>query len=207
MVNEEYYPYVQRLFRLWAPMYNLLEPFISKIRYRVVDLVKAPPDSLILDVATGTGRQAAAFGEKGYPVVGIDLSPDMLRIAKKTIPSSQVTFLVADATHIPFDDNFFDLSCISLVLHDMPPEIRMKVLQEMIRVTKSKGRIVIIDYALPEPRIKRLLMYHFIKLYESKYYPGFIRSDMLAILQNAGLNILSDDRLAFGAVHVIQAVK
>lgn len=207
MVSEEYYPYIQNLFKRWAPLYNLMEPFISQIRYHVVDIVKAPSGSLILDVATGTGRQAAAFGKQGHTVIGIDLSPDMLRIAKKTISSSQVTFLNADATHIPFDNDFFDLCCISLALHDMPPEVRAKVLQEMIRVTKPKGRIVIIDYALPEASVKKFLIFHFIKLYESKYYPGFIQSDVPKILQDAGLKIHSDHRVTFGAVRVIQAIK
>jgi ubiquinone/menaquinone biosynthesis C-methylase UbiE len=60
-----------------------MEPFISQIRFRVVDIVKAPSGFLILNVATRTGRQAAAFGTQGYTVIGIDLSTDMLRIAKK----------------------------------------------------------------------------------------------------------------------------
>jgi ubiquinone/menaquinone biosynthesis C-methylase UbiE len=206
-LNEEYYSYVKDLFKRWAPLYNLMEPFISQVRRKAVDLVQAKQGSTILDVATGTGKQAFAFGKKGYDVVGIDLSNDMLQIAIKMNDYSQVKFLIADATNIPFGDNFFDLSCISLALHDMPPTIRKNVLQEMVRVTKSTGVIVIIDYVLPREPIKKSLVYHIIKVYESRYYPEFIRSDFLALLQESGVKIQNEHHMLFGAIRIIQAVK
>jgi demethylmenaquinone methyltransferase/2-methoxy-6-polyprenyl-1,4-benzoquinol methylase len=184
-----------------------MEPFISQVRRKAVDLVQAKQGSTILDVATGTGKQAFAFGKKGYDVVGIDLSNDMLQIAIKMNDYSQVKFLIADATNIPFGDNFFDLSCISLALHDMPPTIRKNVLQEMVRVTKSTGVIVIIDYVLPREPIKKSLVYHIIKVYESRYYPEFIRSDFLALLQESGVKIQNEHHMLFGAIRIIQAVK
>ena len=82
-MNEEYYPYVKGLFKRWAPLYNLMEPLISHVRHKIVKLVQVKQGSIILDVATGTGKQAFAFGKKGYDVVGIDLSDDMIKIAKK----------------------------------------------------------------------------------------------------------------------------
>lgn len=51
----------------------------------------------ILDVATGTGKQAFAFAKKGYDVIGIDLSEEMLKVADKKNKYENVRFEVADA--------------------------------------------------------------------------------------------------------------
>ena len=50
----------------------------------MVKFTKAQRGSKILDVATGTGKQAFAFAKKGYEVIGIDISEAMLNVAKKS---------------------------------------------------------------------------------------------------------------------------
>jgi len=109
-------------------------------------------------------------------------APNMLNVAMKEIKYDNVKFKVADATDIPFEDNRFDVSCISFTLHDMPLIIREKVLKEMIRVTKPKGIITIVKYALPKNKISKFLIYHFVKSYKSKYYPEFVKSDIETLL-------------------------
>ncbi len=109
-LNEDYYLYTKKLFRRWAPLYNITEILAYKVRPQVVDFINAKQGSKILDIATGTGKQAFAFAKKGYDVIGIDLSEDMLRIAKKTNKYRNVEFKIADATNIPFADNYFDIT-------------------------------------------------------------------------------------------------
>jgi 2-polyprenyl-3-methyl-5-hydroxy-6-metoxy-1,4-benzoquinol methylase len=53
--------------------------FISGLRGKVVDFTNPGSGSRILDVATGTGKQAFAFAKKGYDVIGVDLSEAMLK--------------------------------------------------------------------------------------------------------------------------------
>lgn len=89
----------------------------------------------------------------------------------------------------------------------MPPTISKKVLQEMVRVTNSTGVIVIIDYTLPPEPIKKSLVHHIIKVYESRYYPEFMRSDLLILLQESGVKIKNEHHMLFGAIRIIQAVK
>ena len=206
-LNEDYYLYTKKLFRRWAPLYNTMEIFASMVRTQVVDFINIRHGSKILDIATGTGKQAFAFAKKGYDVVGIDLSEDMLRVAKKTNKYANVEFKNADATNNPFDDNYFDVTCISLALHDMPISIRKKVLSEMVRVTKTTGIIVVIDYALPNNKIKKHLIYRFIKFYESKYYPDFIKYDLHALLQESGIQIEKELYVMFGAGIIIKGKK
>jgi demethylmenaquinone methyltransferase/2-methoxy-6-polyprenyl-1,4-benzoquinol methylase len=203
-MNEDYYLYIKRLFARWAPVYDLIDVFVSGVRDRVVELTNAKEGSKILDVGTGTGKQAFAFAKRGYNVVGIDLSEDMLNVANKKNKYGNVKFEVADATDIPFEDNCFDVSSVSFALHDMPLTIREKVLKEMVRVTKPRGIIVIVDYALPENKICRNLIYHLVRSYESRYYPGFIKSDLKALLRKMGVEIEKEVSIMFGSSRILR---
>ncbi len=111
----------------------------------------------------------------------------MLKVANKKNKYENVKFEVADATNIPCEDSYFDVSCISFGLHEMPLAIREKVVVEMVRVTKPKGIIAIVDYALPKNKIGRFLIYRFVKSYESRYYLDFIKSYLEALLRKSGI--------------------
>ena len=190
-----------------APFYDIVTMLFSRIRNKVVDFADPRNGSKILDIATGTGKQAFAFAKKGYEVIGIDLSEAMLKVANKKNKYANVKFEVADATHLPFEDNSFDVSCVSFGLHDMPLFIREKALREMVRVTKPKGMIVIVDYALPKNKIGGFLIYHFVNLYEGKYYATFIKSDLEALLRKTGIEIKEQFRVLFGAGKILKGIK
>jgi len=206
-MDENYYLYTKKLFKKWAPFYNITEILTYRVRPQVVDFINAKYGSKILDIATGTGKQVFAFAKRGYDIIGVDLSEDMLQIAKKTNKYANLEFIVADATNIPFDDNYFDVTCVSFALHDMPISIRKKVVGEMVRVTKTKGVIAIIDYNLPKNKIRKNLIYHFIRFYESKYYPDFIKSDLHTLLQESGIKIEKELLIMFGAAIIIKGKK
>lgn len=184
-----------------------MEIFISKIRLQVVDFINPKQGTKILDIATGTGSQAFAFAEIGYDVIGIDLSEEMLKVAKKINKYKNVEFKNADAANIPFQDNYFDVTCISFALHDMPISIREKVLSEMLRVTKKSGIITVVDYILPKSKLQKILIYNIIKLYESKYYPDFIKSDFHKLIKESGIKIHKEISVLFGTVVIIKGEK
>ncbi len=206
-MDKEYYSYIKKSFDRLSSIYDIWTIPISGVRDKVVDFTDARKGSRILDVATGTGKQAFAFAKKGYDVVGIDFSEDMLKVANKNNKYENVRFEVADATNIPFGDKYFDVSCVSFALHEMPLAIREKVLKEMVRVTKPKGIIIIVDYALPENRIGRCLIYHFVKLYESKYYPEFVKSDLKALLRKLGMEIDIELPVLLRACKILKGIR
>ena len=207
-MSEEYYPYIKERFRKESRFYHILVDVpSSEMRNRIVAFTNAREGSRILDVATGTGGQAFAFAKKGYDVVGIDLSEDMLKVASRRNEYENLRFKAADATGLPFEDDSFDVSCISLALHDMPSTIREKAVAEMVRVTKQKGIIVILDHALPENKIIRYLVYHLVRSYETKYYPEFIRSDFDALLRKSGIKIEDERSIMLGSGRLLKGIK
>ncbi len=137
----------------WARLYDLL--FARKLsKEHKLALKYAAPQSgeKALDVGCGPGTMAIALGEKTSPggeVVGIDASPDMIRVAarKAKKAGSVARFEAAAIEWLPFADATFDLATSTFMLHHLPEDVRAKGLEEVRRVLKPGGRFVIVDFA------------------------------------------------------------
>lgn len=203
--EKDYYALTRKAWALFAPFYDVFaSPFLSGLRDRVVSFTDAQKGSKVLDVATGTGEQVFAFAKNDCEVVGIDLSESMLNVAKKKNKYRNAKFEVADATDLPFEESSFDVSSVSFALHEMPLSIGEKVLKEMVRVTKPKGIVVIVDYDLPKNRIGKFLIYHFIALYEPEYYKKFIKSDLEALLNKNSIDNIEKDTVLHGVGRILK---
>jgi len=209
-MDDGYYSYTKQWFGRLAPVYWIFDRVVAGVRRRVVDVTNARLGSRILDVATGTGEQAFAFAQREYEVVGVDISKDMLRIANEHNEYPNVTFRVADAANMPFEDDYFDVSCISFTLHDMPFSIRENILKEMTRVTSPRGTIIIVDYAVPANTIIRKLFFRIASLGETKYFPEFVRavlrSDFMEQLKNVGIRIEAEILVLGGFGRILRGI-
>jgi len=205
--EKEYYALTKKAFDFLAPFYDLMTLPLVRVRSQVVDFANARKGFTVLDVATGTGQQAFAFAKRGYDVIGVDLTETMLEIARKNNKKGGVKFETADATHLRFEENSFDVSSISFALHDMPQNVREKALQEMVRVTRPNGVIVIVDYDLPHNKIGRTLIYHLIALYEGEYYKEFIVSGLDSLLRKTGIEVTERVSVLFGAGRILKGLK
>jgi len=121
----------------------LLEPVLSSMRRRIVAMAEVRQGMKVLEVACGTGAQAVRFRKAGADYTGVDLSAAMLEVAGR----KKLECLHADGTNLPLPDAVFDLSTVSLALHEVDPEIRQRIVEEMVRVTKPGGILLLADYA------------------------------------------------------------
>lgn len=105
-------------------------------------------DERALDVGTGAGALALALAPIVREVVGVDRVPELLEHARDRASGlANVTFVEADAQHLPFDDFSFDLAGTLRTLHHVRrPEV---VLAELVRVTRSGGRVLVVDQIAP----------------------------------------------------------
>ncbi len=207
-MEEDYYIYTRRLFRRLSYIYDLTEIVLYRTRAKVADFIDAKKDSKILDVATGTGKQAFEFAKRDYKVIGIDLSESMLRLAIRNNRYNNANFILADATELPFKEEYFDICCISLALHEMPLSIRQKVLHEMSRVTISGGTILIIDYATSsKSRLARYFVCYIARLFESKYYPEFIHSDLESLLKRQEIEVVAELDIIYGIFKMVKCIR
>lgn len=207
-MEQDYYSYIRKTFHRLSYIYNLTDIFIMNIRTEVVDLTDAKKGAKILDVATGTGKQAFAFGKRGYEVVGIDLSEHMLKVAANNNEYDNVGFILADAARLPFMDKNFDVCSISFALHEMPLSIRKEVLQEVVRVTRIGGTIMIIDYSSSsEKRVGGYFVRYIGRLYESKYYAEFIQSDLNSLLKGYGIEVTAELSAMHGIIRILKCIR
>ncbi|MBL7184003.1 MAG: GNAT family N-acetyltransferase [Anaerolineae bacterium] len=184
--------------KLYAPFLSLFR--LKGVRRETVKMSDARPGDRVLDVCTGTGDVALEFAKRCDDVTGIDLSAEMLAIARRKDREGRVRFLQMDATKLDFADKGFDVSTISFGLHDMPLEVRGEVLQEMARVTRK--RIVIVDYNPPPNRLLRVIYIAIVSLWESKYFPDFARSDFEGLLARCGLKVEAEKMAWLGFVRI-----
>jgi len=165
------------------------------VRKKVVEITNLKKGK-VLDVCSGTGKQAFAFAEKGFEVTGIDLSEEMINIAKrKSKKYENVKFFVCDASELDFRKNHFDISVISFGLHEMPEEIRDNTLTEMKRVTKKQ--IIIIDFSTEKTS-------WFIKLFESKYYHSFLQTPIEELLERNKIKIKEKHEILWGYANILK---
>jgi SAM-dependent methyltransferase len=104
-----------------------------------LDLLGATAGSRLLDVSCGTGSLLAAAAARGIDAVGIDLSDEAVKLARRASPRSEVTVGAGEA--LPFDDASFDfVSCLGSLEHFLDMG---RGLEEMKRVVKPSGRFCI----------------------------------------------------------------
>jgi len=89
----------------------------------------------VLEVGCGTGIHLSLFLKEGMNVMGIDISPHMLRVARQRL-SSRVQVVVADARDLPFRDTSFD--CVALITTLEFVGEPDQAVQEAIRVSRGK---------------------------------------------------------------------
>ena len=137
-------------------------------RKAVREIVDSAQPIQILDVATGTADFAIAVNRKaaaGSHITGIDLSEGMLEVGKAKCQGLPIDLEVGDAENLRFKDGTFDRVCVAFGVRNF--ENLMKGLEEMRRVLKPGGKLVILELSYPKNR----LIFSFYKFYSLKILP------------------------------------
>jgi ubiquinone/menaquinone biosynthesis C-methylase UbiE len=116
----------------------------AELTERIRRFVEPGGDERALDAGTGTGALAFALAPFVREVVAVDLVPELLAEARKRAADfPNVTFAEGDVTNLPADLGEFDLAGSLRTLHHIRrPELAVA---ELARVTRSGGRVLVID--------------------------------------------------------------
>ncbi|MDB5715520.1 MAG: methyltransferase protein [Sphingomonadales bacterium] len=149
----------------------------------------------LVDIGTGTGRMIELFGATAAHTIGIDRSPEMLRLARAKLTESGAgswELRQGDLTALPLDDGSADTVILHQVLHYIPtPET---ALAEAARLLSSGGRLLIVDFESHDREELRLQDAH-ARL-------GFSDAQMNAWFAAAGLSLDRTETLDGGELTV-----
>lgn len=159
------------LFNTIAPVYGLFFDFQVRKYRKVIHENKSLFNRYekVLDIGCGTGAMCFVLNEFQMGVTGVDPAEKMLRIAKHKNKLNNNAFIQSDILKkLPFDDKAFDISIASFVAHGMKVDDRIKMYDEMSRLTKNK--IIFYDY-----NTKRSMLSDIIEWLENGDYFNFIK--------------------------------
>jgi len=117
------------------------------------------PNPTILDICCGTGAVIVAFANR-YPesvTIGYDFSRGMLRKARNKQTSRKIILIEGDAATLPFADESFDIVTCSHALYELKRPTRQTALQEMKRIIRSNGVVLLMEHEVPHHSLIKIL--------------------------------------------------
>jgi demethylmenaquinone methyltransferase/2-methoxy-6-polyprenyl-1,4-benzoquinol methylase len=218
--------YVQAMFADIADTYDFLNSALSFRRDKAwrksaVSKCGLEAAGLALDVATGTGEMALEMAKHGR-VVGVDFCRGMLHKAKNK-NADNVDFALAIAESLPFPDDTFDCVTIGFALRNVT-DIQ-KTIQEMVRVTKTGGRTICLEFSQPSNKlfnsVYHLYLFYILPLigalisrkkYAYAYFPRSVvefltLEELKRIMGKSGLKDIQTHSLSWGIAAVYTGIK
>lgn len=181
-------------FALFTSCLDLIEsmPFFAECKRDSFALLGAAPGRRILDLGCGLGDDAAALARlvsSGGSVVGVDGSQAMVDAARQRHGAIEgVSFQVADAAALPFDDASFDACRIDRVLQHIADPA--PVIGEMARVVRPGGTLVAFDNdweTLTVDAADRSLTRAVVNAWSDRFPSGWIGRQLVPLFLRAGL--------------------
>ena len=186
------------VFNRWASSYDLslFQYWMKKFHVPVIREVDFSTKPHILDISCGTGELLNSLVQVGEgDFYGVDLAEKMLEKARTKLPLT-VRLQKADVHALPFENNTFDYTLTTEAFHHYYNQ--QKALQEMSRVTKKGGKIIIVDVNFFSPVIHFLFQ---------KIEPGCVKingkTEIRTFFEKAGLRIVKQQRIFAFAVMTV----
>lgn len=164
---------------------------------RLVETVEPQTEWAALDIATAAGHTAFAFAPLVTSVVASDVTVEMLDIARAEATErglANVSFELADAHELPFENERFDLVTCRIAAHHFPDPARF--VDEVVRVLAPGGRFGLVDNVVPDDNVAA----DFANRWEAERDPSHQRclslNEWLGLLVAAGFEISHSELLA-----------
>ena len=134
---------------------SMVETFLLPLGPRLVEACGIGPGMRVLDVAAGTGNASLPAAQRGANVIASDLTPELLEAGRRRAEADgiQLDWAEADAEHLPFDDESFDVVMSSIGAMFAPHH--REVAGELVRVCRPGGAIGLLSWT-PEGMIGAL---------------------------------------------------
>ena len=224
---------IEQMFDNISPKYDFLNRSLSLgidvwWRKKMMRELKGLALNQVLDIATGTADVALATSKlKPNSIIGVDISEGMLAVGRIKVEKKGLSSLIklqkADSENLPFTENQFDAITVAFGVRNF--EHLSKGLDEMCRVLKPGGKLVILEFSRPRIfPVKQLYDFYF--RYFCPWWGKVVSKDnsaykylydsvsafpegeqFLSIANQSGFKQLKAQRLTFGIVSLYTATK
>ncbi len=162
----------------------------ARVRLALIDNANIQKSQRILEFGVGTASLSILLKQmhRLSEVVGVDVDPEILRIARDKIEKSGLSLKVEqyDGSILPFADHSFDRVVTCLVLHHLDPAQKRQSLREMRRVLKPGGSLHVADWGKPSNWRMRMAFYMVQMLDGFKTTTENVEGKLPQIFQEAG---------------------
>jgi ubiquinone/menaquinone biosynthesis C-methylase UbiE len=155
---------------------NYLKLDVAALRSIFLEHAKLSKGDLILDVGCGSGRDSRAFAEQGFRSIGVDLSWEMLRRARRFVATAadSCALVLGNVLQLPFGSRTFQGIWAMASLVHLPRQSLRTAFMELLRVSVEDGTIYV---SLQEGRGSELVPgAHGTRRYFEKYTEAEVRS-------------------------------
>jgi len=225
--------YVQEMFDHISPTYDKLNHILSlsidkSWRKKAVRMIADRQPQQVLDIACGTGDFSIALAKAGVPkVLGIDISEGMMTIGRAKIEqqglSDRIRFQQEDSEAMSFAEASFDAVSVAFGIRNF--EHRERALQEIYRVLRPGGILMVLELSVPGNRILRgLYKLYFLHVLPAvgkmishdpaayKYLPASVLNfpspeTFGQMVRDAGFSRVESKALTFGLCRIFTGIK
>jgi|SRR3989344_782822 len=189
----------KQYFSSWSSTYDwkLFQFWMKKFQKPILKILDNTNPSTLIDISCGTGEFLKELTKQKpkYTLYGVDITQGMIDQAKQKL-SSSVHLSLADVHHLPFKDYYFDYVTNTEAFHHF--ENQSRALQEMARITKKNGKIIVVDINFFFRSIHNLF---------EKLEPGCVKvnskKEMRQLFEDVGLKNITQQRNFLFAVMTI----
>ena len=185
---------------------------IDRVYRRVTELVRGPD---VLDLGCGTGNLMMRLARLGVGVVGVDLSPEMLAVARnKILPGTTVSLVQAGAVELVdhFPTGSFDTIVSILVFSELSDAEQVLVLHQCRSLLRPGGRLILAD-EVRAPTLWQRSLHHLVRIPLSVITYVLTQAstspvgDLKAKLSGAGFSIIMEEANRLGDFALVEAEK
>jgi ubiquinone/menaquinone biosynthesis C-methylase UbiE len=201
----------------FAALTSLFDPVVATMsrerafKQRVVARATIAPGEVVLDLGCGTGTLAlmAHADQPAADYTGLDADPAILKRAraKARAAHAAVTFDEGFATNLPYADAHFDVVLSTLVFHHLDDVAKCRAAEEVRRVLRPGGRLILADFGRPHDLLMRIVVGMTVQLLDGRTTTRLnVAGNLPTLLQHAGfaqVEIVDRLRTPTGTIDVI----
>ncbi|MBT8245312.1 class I SAM-dependent methyltransferase [Winogradskyella sp.] len=135
----------------------------KRFRTKLIDLVNPLKGENILEFGFGTGENLILGVNRNADVQfkGLDIDPKVKRIAEKKFKANSIDVRldIYNGDKFPYQNNAFDKVFSSLVFHQLDAKTKESSLNEIHRILKPNGVLIIGDWGKPKSKMMRIMFY------------------------------------------------